>query len=214
MRSKRLTYQTVKKIIFLILTFLFVKTAYTQIPGTSNEIFGLGYSIETSRILNNRMFIEGNYTLGRRTFEVGLTPGSYNTDGQGFLFKHKIFLNKKKGNNRQFSLKNHKLRTFAVYKFVMFSSTTKTLRQEYKIREPESVFQNTLTSPTINTIEHYLGLGMEVNIYNDLFVEVIGVGGINFLKNNSQAIIIEEKVLPKVDLDISWDISLGINYRF
>jgi len=40
------------------------------------------------------------------------------------------------------------------------------------------------------------------------------VGGVNNIKNNSKAIVIEDQILPKTDLHLTWDISFGMNYRF
>lgn len=190
------------------------KTGIAQPQSTGNEVFGVGYNIETSRLLSSRMFVEGNYTLGRRTFEIGISPGSYNTQGQGFIFRHKVFLNRVKNNTGKFHIDDYNIRTFALYKFVTFSSNTKTLRKEHDIPEPESVFENPITNPNINTIEHYLGIGLEFRVVNKLFIETVALGGINFIKNNSEIIIIEEKMLPKADLDFSWNFSLGMNYRF
>jgi len=214
MKKLKIASRSIKTAIIILLALSCAKTGYSQNPISQDEIFGIGYSIETSRLLNNRMFIEGNYTIGRRTFEVGLSPGSYNTDGQGFLFKHKIFLNKKQDEHGMFDFKNHKFRTFAIYKFVMFSSTTKTLREDFEVIEPESIVMNSLSSPTINTIEHYIGLGIEFSIYDNLYIDMAAVGGLNFLKNSSKVILIENKLLPKVDLDFSWDMSIGMSYRF
>ncbi|MFW5963166.1 MAG: hypothetical protein ACOCRW_02110, partial [Bacteroidota bacterium] len=192
------------------------KTGVSQAQPVGNETFGVGYNIETSRLLNSRMFIEGNYTLGRRTFEIGISPGSYNTQGEGFMFRHKVFLNQAKNNNKEFQINDYNIRTFALYKFVTFSSNTQTLRKNHSIPEPdpESVFESPITNSTINTIEHYLGIGVEFRVFNKLFMETIALGGINFIKNNSEIVVIEEKMLPKSDLDFSWNLSIGMNYRF
>ncbi|MFO8235306.1 MAG: hypothetical protein R6U04_07885 [Bacteroidales bacterium] len=206
-----------KLLLSIAITFVVIasaKTSMSQTQSMSKEVFGVGYNIETSRLLSNRMFIEGNYTLGRRTFEVGITPGSYNTEGQGFMFRHKVFLNRNKNSHQEFNINDYNIRTFGLYKFVTFSSNTQTLRKTHNLPKPESAFENPITSSTINTIEHYLGFGVEFKLVNKLFIETIALGGINFIKNNSEIVVIEDKLLPKSDLDFAWNISMGMNYRF
>lgn len=214
MNSKIYITKLLIGIVIVLVGLTYAKTGVSQAQPVGNEAFGVGYNIETSRLLSSRMFIEGNYTLGRRTFEIGISPGSYNTQGQGFMFRHRVFLNRAKNNNQEFQINDYNIRTFALYKFVTFSSNTQTLRKDHNIPETESVFENQITKPTINTIEHYLGFGIEFKVFNKLFMETIALGGINFIKNNSEIVVIEEKMLPKADLDLSWNLSIGMNYRF
>jgi hypothetical protein len=200
-------------VLFLGIVF-YSSTSYSQNSGLENEIYGMGFSFQSSRLINSRMFVEGNYTLGRRTFEIGVSTGSYTSDEQGFLFKHKIFLNKKLNKKESFNLDNHRFKTFAVYKFVMFTSSAKHLRKDFKVVESDFVINNPVSTPTINTIEHYLGVGMEFTFFNHLSVEAMGGAGINFVRNNSNLEIIEDKLLSQANTDLSWDLTFGINYRF
>jgi hypothetical protein len=200
--------------IFLLLVISFVKVGNTQNSLKDTESFGISYSYESSRILNDRMFIKGNYTLGRRSFEAGISLNSYSPNTQGFLFQHKVFLNKKKNEHADFNIKEYNIRTFAIYKFIMFGSSTNSLRKKPVIRESDNVVKNTLTNTNINTIEHYIGLGVEFKLYKKLFIEVMGVGGINIIKNNSQAVIIEDSIVPKSDAGLSWDLTISMNYNF
>jgi hypothetical protein len=200
--------------ILLLLVMAFVKVGNAQNSLKDTESFGISYSYESSRILNDRMFIKGNYTLGRRSFEAGISLNSYSPNTQGFLFQHKVFLNKKKNEHADFNIKEYNIRTFAIYKFIMFGSSTNSLRKKPVIRESDNVVKNTLTNTNINTIEHYIGLGVEFKLYKKLFIEVMGVGGINIIKNNSQAVIIEDSIVPKSDAGLSWDLTISMNYNF
>jgi len=204
----------VKHVIILLLILATAKVSLSQNFTDNKEIFGLSYNYETSRILKDRMFAIGNYTIGRRSFEVGVSMNSYTPGSQGFLLQHKVFLNKKQNEYTDFNLKDYNIRTYAIYKFVMFGSPVNSLRKNYDVIESERITQNSLASPSINTIEHYLGFGVEFDLYDNLSVEAMGVGGVNIIKNNSKAIVIDDQILPKSDLYLSWDISIGMNYRF
>jgi len=204
----------VKRVIILLLILATAKVSLSQNSAGNEEIFGLSYNYETSRILKDRMFAIGNYTIGRRSFEIGISINSYTPGSQGFLFQHKVFLNKKQNEHADFELKNYNIRTYAIYKFVMFGSPVNSLRKNHDVVESERITQNSLASTNINTIEHYLGFGAEFDLYDNLSVETMVVGGVNNIKNNSKAIVIEDQILPKTDLYLTWDISIGMNYRF
>jgi hypothetical protein len=88
------------------------------------------------------------------------------------------------------------------------------LRKDFKVVESDFVINNPVSTPTINTIEHYLGVGMEFTFFNHISVEAMGGAGINFVRNNSNLEIIEDKLLSQANTDLSWDLTFGINYRF
>lgn len=205
---------TSKKVILLLFVLVTVKAGIAQNSIEDKESYGISYSYESSRMLNDRMFIKGNYTLGRRTFEAGISLNSYSPNTQGFLFQHKIFLNKKLNEHAEFNIKDYDIRTFVLYKFIMFGSSTNSLREKPEIRESENMMANSLTNENINTIEHYIGIGVEFKLYKKLFIEMMGVGGINIIKNNSQAIEIKNSIVPKSDAKLSWDLTLSMNYNF
>ena len=206
--------EIVKHVIILLLILATAKVSLSQNSAGNEEIYGLSYNYETSRILKDRMFAIGNYTIGRRSFEAGISMNTYTPASQGFLFQHKVFLNKNQNEHSDFNLKDYKIRTYAIYKFIMFGSPVKSLRKKYDVIESDRITQNSLASPSINTIEHYLGFGAEFDIFDNLSIETMIVGGINNIKNNSKAIVIENQILPKTDLHLTWDISFGMNYRF
>jgi hypothetical protein len=203
-----------KKAILLLLALIVVKVGISQNSIKNTESFGISYSYESSKILNDRMFIKGNYTLGRRSFEAGISLNSYSPDTQGFLFQHKVFLNKKKNEHAEFNIKDYNIRTFAIYKFIMFGSSTNSLRKKPEIKSSDGVMPQSLTNANINTIEHYIGFGVEFKLYKNFFIEMMGVGGINIIKNNSQAVIIKDTIVPKSDAGFSWDFTLSMNYNF
>lgn len=212
-RSKKHT-GAIKNIFLFALAVFSMASTFAQDSRGYKEIFGVSSSYESSRMINDRMFLIGNYTVGRRSFELGLSVGNNQFDSQGFLFQHKIFLNQKQEVDQDFDLKNHNLLFFAVYKFVMYGSSTNSLRQDHEIIRSDQITTNSMSSPTINTIEHYAGIGMEWNMFHNLYIEMMGVGGLNILKNNSEAIVINDKLLPKSNAKFSWDVSIGLNYRF
>ena len=204
----------VKQVIILLLILSIGKVSFSQNFTENKEIFGLSYHYETSKILKDRMFAIGNYIIGRRSYEVGISMKSYTPGNQGFLFQHKVFLNKKQNEYADFNLKDYKIKTYAIYKFIMFGSPANSLKNDHDVNEAQRFTHNPLTTSSINTIEHYLGIGVEFNVYENLSIEAMGVGGVNIIKNNSKAIFIDDQILPKSDLYLSWDISIGMNYRF
>jgi hypothetical protein len=96
----------------------------------------------------------------------------------------------------------------------MFGSSTKSLRKKPRVKSTNEVMPNSLTHASINTIEHYVGVGVEFKLYKNFFIEIMGVGGINIIKNNSQAVIVDDSILPKSDAGLSWDLTLSMNYNF
>jgi len=214
MKNLKRIVRLVKATTLLFILLVVGKAGYSQGSVFENEMYGFGFSLESSRLLNDRMFVEGNYTLGRRTFEIGISTGSYRSDEQGFLFRHKIFLNRKANKDESFNLSNHKFKTYVMYKFVMFTSGTSALRKDFDVIESETIFENSFAAPTLNTIEHYIGLGMELDLFNNFSIDVMGGAGINFIRDNSNIIITEDRMLSQAGTDLSWDLSLGINYRF
>lgn len=205
---------TISRVALVIFLILIVKIAVAQNKLASNESLGLSYSYESSRLMNDRMFVKGNYILGRRSFEIGISLDSYKMNTQGMSFEHRVFLNKKKNEHADFNLDDYNLRSFILYKFVMFSSTTKSLRQDQTINVSEKVTSNSLTSPSFRSIEHYVGIGAEYKLFEHLFMEAMGVAGVNIIKNNSETVVINKKMLPKSDMGLSWNISLSMNYYF
>jgi hypothetical protein len=203
-----------RSILLIVIMTGLLKVSVAQNSTEDKESYGISYSYESSRMLNDRMFIKGNYILGRRSFEAGISLDSYTPGKQGFLFQHKIFLNKKMNEHAEFNIKDYNIRTFAVYKFIMFGSSTKSLRNSPAKMPSNDANANPITQPTINTIEHYLGFGVEFKLYKKLFIELMGVGGINIIKNNSHAVIIDNSLLPKSDAGLSWDVTLSMNYNF
>jgi len=206
------------RIVSHVIIFLFFLTISKEIWSQNfvenKEIFGLSYHYETSKMLKDRMFALGNYTIGRRSYEVGISMNSYAPGNQGFLFQHKVFLNKNQNEYADFNLKDYDIKTYAIYKFVMFGSPANSLKKSFDATKAERLTHTPLNTLSINTIEHYLGLGAEFNIYDNLSIEAMGVCGVNIIKNNSKAIVIDNQILPKSDLYLSWDISIGMNYRF
>ncbi len=214
MKTREKKRKASKKIILFIILGMMINTGYSQISLAENESLGINYSYESSRMIKNRMFIQANYTVGRKSFEFGFSTNSIKMNTQGFLFKHKVFLNRNNNEYEDFNVESYKIRPYAIYKFVMFSSPAGSLRDRTIRLEPGNPFQNSITSSTINTIEHYLGLGTEFKLYNKIFIECMAAGGLNFLKNNSEAVIINDRLLPKASVELTWDLSLGVNYRF
>ena len=95
MKDRKILH-TISRIALVIFLIFIVKTAVAQNKLASNELLGLSYSYESSRLMDERMFAKGNYVLGRRSFEIGINVNSYKMNTQGMSFEHRVFLNKKK----------------------------------------------------------------------------------------------------------------------
>ena len=73
---------------------------------------------------------------------------------------------------------------------------------------------NMSQTPTFNTIEHYLGLGMEVDLIPHLYLNAYAGGGFYFYRHDSRLVQKEDSLLPEQMNGFNWNLNLGVGYRF
>jgi len=148
----------------------------------------------------------------RRSYDLGVILNE-----QDFLtgaeFVHKIFLNKKKGD--EYNVKHFNTRPYIIYNFVYHYSQSKMQMTDGKILESGApVGINELEAPTkVITMEHYLGVGFEQDLLKHLFVSTnVGLG--LYLGQNNDNNKVNPLVEQRQENGFSWSLKFGFGYRF
>ena len=150
---------------------------------------------------------------GRRTFEAGLLF----TEDEKFAggeFTHKIFLNKSKS-HYGYSVHHFNFRPFIKYHFQYHYTNSK--QQVIEGRILKSGNQATLEEleevEKVATMNHYLGLGLEQDLFNGLFASgSVGVG--LYLGKNNNENVIDPLIEQHQENGLSFNVHFGIGYRF
>ena len=198
--------------LILIVATLTGTTAKAQFKENLGDSFSAGFSQEINGLMKHRSIISGQYVHGRRTFELGLLLSRYERVA-GFVFKHQYFLNKNR-NADDYNIGDYGFRPFLIYHFVYNQDISETfLRQDLT---GNSFFMGSAPeqTPTMMSIEHYLGVGAEINITHSMYLNAYAGGGLYFYRNNARIVSEGEGVLPQQLTDFTWNISLGMGFRF
>lgn len=176
----------------------------------------VGSSINQS--INNEIN-GGNLTVGlnfvkaRRTYELAaIIDDEEGVNGAEFV--HKIFLNKKEA-SEIYDMSNFSFRPYIVYNLVYLRSLSNTQKNNNLTIYGNDLYNvSDLEDPEkVTTIEHYLGLGVEQDIFNHLFINASVFTGIHLGKNNNNNKIDPTKD-QKQENAYSWNIKFGFGYRF
>jgi hypothetical protein len=198
-------------LIFLII-ILIAPSAKGQFKEDAADSFSAGFSQEINGLIKGRNILSGQYVHGRRTFELGLLLSRYERVA-GFVFKHQYFLNRNR-NKDEYQIADYGIRPFLIYQFVYNQDIPETfLRQDLS---GDSFFMGPTPqqTPSMMSIEHYLGFGAEVNITRSMYLNAYAGGGLYFYRNNVRVVSEGEGVLPQQLTDFTWNISLGMGFRF
>jgi len=199
-------------VLIFVLTVLTGTSAQAQFKEDPKDSFSVGFSHEINGLIHGRSTFSGQYVHGRRTFELGLLLSRYESLA-GFVFKHQFFLNQNRSGDN-YHAQDYGFRPFLVYHFI------------YNQDIPETFLRNDLSgdsfflgpvpeqTPTMMSIEHYLGIGAEINLTGTVYANMYAGGGLYFYRNNSRIVSDNEGVLPQQLTDFTWNVSLGLGYRF
>jgi len=195
-----------------VLAVLTGSSAQAQLRENSNDSFSAGFSQDINGLVKGRNTLSGQYVHGRRTFELGLLLSHYESVA-GFVFRHQFFLNKNRFGG-DYHARDYGFRPFLIYHFVFNQDVPETfLRHDLS---GESFFLGRVPeqTPTMMSIEHYLGIGAEINLTGTVYFNTYAGGGLYFYRNNSRIVNEGEGVLPQQLTDFTWNISVGLGYRF
>jgi hypothetical protein len=196
----------------LMFALLIGTPTVAQFKDNPGDSFSAGISQEINGLIKGRNTLSGQYVHGRRTFELGLLLSRYESVA-GFVFKHQYFLNRNQDDD-QYQVADYGFRPFLIYHFVYNQDIPETfLRQDLS---GDSFFMGPAPeqTPSMMSIEHYLGVGAEMNVTASVYLNAYAGGGLYFYRNNSRIVSDEESMLPQQLTDFTWNISLGMGFRF
>jgi len=154
-----------------------------------------------------------NFVKARRTYELAaIIDDEEGINGAEFV--HKIFLNKKEA-SEIYDMGNFSFRPYIVYNLVYLRALSNTQKNNnYVIYDSDLYRVSDIEEPEkVTTIEHYLGVGIEQDIFNHLFINASAFTGIYLGRNNNN-----NKIDPAKDQSqenaYSWNIKFGFGYRF
>ncbi len=154
-----------------------------------------------------------NIVKARRTYELAAIIDE--EEGiNGAEFMHKIFLNKKDQSD-DYNIGNYSLRPFLVYNLVYLRELSNTQKNNNLIiTESDFYYVGDLEEPEkVILIQHFVGMGLEQDIFQHLFINASAFTGIRLGKNNNN-----NKIDPAKDQiqenAYSWNVKFGFGYRF
>mgnify|MGYP006290835791 CR=1 FL=1 len=210
----RLDYQWLKYVLILMLSMVYV-SAHGQFEAAGSEprgFYGTNINQSVNGLVLNRTVLNGQYQLNRRTFEVGLLMNEFR-DASGFVFKHRYFLNNTK-EEEEYNPESYSIRPHVFYRFVYNNQMPENCLN-YPIHAEEVSFSLTEHSVhTINTIEHYLGLGLEIDLVKNIYLNTSVSGGFYFFKDNMDAVRQDDQLLPEATTGFVFSVSTGIGCHF
>lgn len=199
-------------IIFLIV-WLQASFSYAQ-ENLSPLIVGSSISQSVNNFTDNGNLSAGfNVVMERRTYELAVIIDEQ--EGiNGAEFSHKIFLNKNQG-DADFNIGNYALRPYVVYNLVYQRALSKRQLDNNLIIDGSDYYAVAdLEDPEkVTTIEHYIGLGIERDIFTNIFINANLFTGIHLGLNNNNNKIDSSKEQHQENA-YSWNVKFGFGYRF
>lgn len=154
-----------------------------------------------------------NFVMERRTYELALIIDE--KEGiNGAEFSHKFFLNKNRSNDK-FDIGNYSLRPYVVYNLVYQRALSQRQLDNNLIIDGSDYYAVAdLEKPEkVTTIEHYIGLGVERDIFSHIFINANVFTGIHLGLNNNNNKIDASKDQHQENA-YSWNVKFGFGYRF
>lgn len=201
-----------RKYILALIFLMFAFNAHAQLQNDPGAFFASGIHQDINGLVRNRTVLSGQYMVERRTFELGLLMSEFKAVS-GFVFKHQYFLNKTRRNS--YHPGHFNFRPYLLYHFVYNNHLSESFFRT-PVSSEESFEFHGIDSPTysINTIEHYFGIGMEVDLTDNLYFNSTIEAGIYFFRNTDRAVEIEDQLLPDATTGLTWNLGIGAGYRF
>lgn len=185
---------------------------YGQLKESEEDLFGAGVYQEVNGLIKSRNVLSAEYVHGRRTFELGLMINHFEAVS-GIAFRHQYFLNRSKTGD-DFNLAEYPLRPYLIYNFVYNKGIS-----DHHLRHPVGegflpVSQELSAVPTFNTIEHYLGIGVEMDLLPGVYMNAYAGGGLYFYRHDSKMVQKDNMLLPDQATGFNWNLSIGMGCRF
>lgn len=203
--------QRFKAIILLLCLQIF--HSYAQ-EGTSPIIVGSSICESINNETDKGLLTAGlNIVQARRTYELAIIIDD--VEGiNGAEFVHKIFLNKKK-NLEEYCIGDYSIRPYIVYNLVYQRVISQEQIDNNLIIYGSDYYQvsNIEKPEKVTIIRHYIGLGVERDIFSHLFVNASAFTGIHLGKNNNNNKIDPTKNQHQENA-YSWNVKFGFGYRF
>ncbi len=200
-----------KYALFAILA-IYAGDLYGQIKESKDDLFGAGVYQEVNGLVKSRNVLGAEYVHDRRTFELGLLVNHF--EGvSGLVFRHQYFLNRTKG-DRDYDLVEYDVRPYLIYNFI-YNPGISDHYLRHQVGEgflPEG--QQLSAVPTFNTIEHYLGIGVEADLVPGVYLNAYAGGGLFFYRHDSKMVQKNDMLLPEQTMGFNWNLSAGVGYRF
>ncbi len=199
----------------IIILFIWLQSSFSHAQESITPLI-VGSSISQSV---NSETDNGNLTAGltfameRRTYELAVIIDD--EEGiNGAEFVHKIFLNKNRSND-EFNIGNYSLRPYIVYNLVYQRELSqRQLDNNLIIHGSDYYAVADLEEPEkVTTIEHYIGLGVERDLFKHIFIHANLFTGIHLGLNNNNNKLDSSKDQHQENA-YSWNVKFGFGYRF
>lgn len=154
-----------------------------------------------------------NIVQARRTYELAVIIDD--EEGiNGAEFVHKIFLNKKNSSD-DYCITNYSFRPYIVYNLVYQRAVSQQQKDNNLIIYGSDYYSVlSIEKPEkVTTIKHYIGIGVERDIFSHLFINASAFTGIHLGKNNNNNKIDPTKAQHQENA-YSWNVKFGFGYRF
>ncbi len=182
-----------------------------QLSESPGDYFGARFYQEINGLVNNRNVLGAEYTHHRRTYELGLLLNRMKMVS-GFVFRHQFFLNSTRPNHN-YQIDDYTWRPYLIYHFVYNTNISERYLKNSIGTGTIRFKQEYPGVPTVNTMEHYLGFGTEVDMVGAFFMNVYVGGGLYFYRSNSRVVTRDDRLLPEQHIGFTWNMSFGIGYR-
>ncbi|MBS3771718.1 MAG: hypothetical protein V5A59_07345 [Bacteroidales bacterium] len=207
-------HQWVKYALIFMLSLGYL-SAYGQLDTQEKELksfYGTNISQNMNGLVLNRTVMSGQYQKERRTFEMGILMNEFKAVS-GFVFKHRYFLNKTE-DGEVYQPESYALRPHLFYRFVYNSNMPENYLNHPVYEGNGSIDLMKNSRHTINTIEHYLGIGLEIDVWDNMYLNTSVSGGFYFFKDNMEAVRIDGQLLPEASTGVTFNVSTGIGFHF
>lgn len=190
-------------------------SAHGQIDKQEPELkdfYGTNINQNLNGLVLNRTVISGQYQMERRTFELGILMNEFRAVS-GFVFKHRYFLNSKE-EGEVYNPKSYSVRPHLFYRFVYNSNMPENYLNHPMNASNMSFDLLENSRHTINTIEHYLGFGLEIDVVDNIYLNTSVSGGFYFFKDNMEAVQVDDQLRPEASNGFVFNVSSGLGFHF
>jgi hypothetical protein len=154
----------------------------------------------------------GSIIIDKRSFVLGVLLNKEDKIS-GFSFMHQYYLNKRI-DGVDFTLKLYDVRPYLMYNFVYSNETSNSYEtREENFREYNIDLSEFEEPGRVTTMEHYLGLGVEIDIFKHLFLDVFAGGGMYIGLNNDNNELMTAEAMKK-EHGFTWILKTGLAYNF